>query len=126
MKTLKLTLLTLILILLTANERYVKYFIDDHAFITGNNVPKSEIIRKDHIRAEYDKLDRLLIKSIINASGEVLSQEQFSYIDQNKSIRQKDLVDKVGHIFYKTIFGRESQSLSYIDSSFIFDFFNAP
>ena len=115
MKTLKLTLLTLILILLTANERYVKYFIDDHAFITGNNVPKSEIIRKDHIRAEYDKLDRLLIKSIINASGEVLSQEQFSYIDQNISIRQKDLVDKVGHIFYKTIFGRESQSLSYIE-----------
>ena len=115
MKSLKLTLLTVLLIFLSANERYVKYFINELAFITGNNIPKSEIIRKDHIRAEYDDLDRLLIKSVINANGEVIAQEQFSYIEQNISIRQKDLVDKEGHVFYKTIFGRESESLSYID-----------
>ena len=107
--------MTLVLILLSANERYVKYFIDEHAFITGNNIPKSEIIQKNHIRAEYDKLDRLLIKSKINSNGDVLTQEQFSYVGQNKSIRQKDLVDKVGKIFFKTIFGREDESLSYIE-----------
>ena len=115
MKSLKLTLLTVLLIFLSANERYVKYFTNELAFITGNNIPKSEIIRKDHIRAEYDDLDRLLIKSVINANGEVIAQEQFSYIEQNISIRQKDLVDKEGHVFYKTIFGRESESLSYIE-----------
>ena len=115
MKSLKLTLLTVFLIFLSANERYVKYFINELAFITGNNIPKSEIVRKDHIRAEYDNLDRLLIKSVINSNGEVISQEQFSYIEQNISIRQKDLVDKEGHVFYKTIFGRESESLSYIE-----------
>ena len=45
----------------------------------------------------------------------MLTQEQFSYVGQNKSIRQKDLVDKVGKIFFKTIFGREDESLSYIE-----------
>ena len=115
MKSLKLTLLTLLLIFLSANERYIKYYIDELAFITGNNIPKSEIVRKSHIRAEYDDLDRLLIKSAINANGEVISQEQFSYIKQNKSIRQKDLVDELGRVYYKTIFGREPESLSYIE-----------
>ena len=115
MKSLKLTLLTLLLIFLSANERYIKYYIDELAFITGNNIPKSEIVRKSHIRAEYDDLDRLLIKSVINANGEVISQEQFSYIKQNKSIRQKDLVDELGRVYYKTIFGREPESLSYIE-----------
>ena len=57
MKSLKLTLLTLLLIFLSANERYIKYYIDELAFITGNNIPKSEIIRKSHIRAEYDDFD---------------------------------------------------------------------
>ena len=104
MKSLKLTLLTFLLIFLSANERYIKYYIDELAFITGNNIPKSEIVRKSHIRAEYDDLDRLLIKSVINANGEVISQEQFSYIKQNKSIRQKDLVDELGRVYYKTIY----------------------
>ena len=121
MKSLKLTLLILVLIFLSANERYIKYFINELAFITGNNIPKTEILRKSHIRAEYDNLDRLLIKSLISAKGEVLKQEEYSYIDQNKSIRQKDLVDKQGHVYYKTIFGRESESLSYIEWVFGID-----
>ena len=104
----------MVLILLSANERYVKYFRNNHDFLTGSHVPKSEIIRKNHIRAEYDKLDRLSIKSEVNNKGEVLSQEQFSYVNNNKTIRQKDLVNRDGHIFYKTIFGREPESLSYI------------
>ena len=69
MKSLKLTLLILVLIFLSANERYIKYFINELAFITGNNIPKTEILRKSHIRAEYDNLDRLLIKSLISAKS---------------------------------------------------------
>ena len=124
MKSLKLTLLILVLIFLSANERYIKYFINELAFITGNNIPKTEILRKSHIRAEYDNLDRLLIKSLISAKGEVLKQEEYSYIDQKKSIRRKDLVDKDGHVYYKTIFGRESESLSYIEWVFGIDSVN--
>ena len=115
MKTAKLTLLTFILLFLTAGQRQVKYFFTDHDFLTGHNVPKSEIINKNHVRAEYDELDRLILKSHINRSGDVLSQEQYTYIDSNTIIRQKDLVDKSGHIFYQTIFGREPQSISYIE-----------
>ena len=115
MKTAKLTLLTFILLFLTAGERQVKYFFTDHDFLTGHNVPKSEIINKNHVRAEYDQLDRLILKSHINRSGEVLSLEQYTYIDSNTAIRQKDLVDESGHIFYQTVFGREPQSISYIE-----------
>jgi len=114
-KTAKLTLLTFILLFLTAGERQVKYFFTDHDFLTGHNVPKSEIINKNHVRAEYDQLDRLILKSHINRSGEVLSLEQYNYIDSNTAIRQKDLVDESGHIFYQTVFGREPQSISYIE-----------
>ena len=115
MKTAKLILLTFILLFLTAGERQVKYFFTDHDFLTGHNVPKSEIINKNHVRAEYDQLDRLILKSHINRSGDVLSQEQYTYIDSNTVIRQKDLVDESGHIFYQTVFGREPQSISYIE-----------
>jgi len=114
-KTAKLTLLIFIFLFLTAGQRQVKYFFTDHDFLTGHNVPKSEILNKNHVRAEYDQLDRLILKSHINRSGEVLSQEQYTYIDSNTIIRQKDLVDKSGHIFYQTIFGREPQSISYIE-----------
>jgi len=100
---------------LTAGERDVKYFRNEHGFITGNNVPKSEILRKDHIKAEYDELDRLILKSKVNAQGKVIAQEQYSYTGTNMIIRQKDLVDNKGHIFHQTIFGREPQSLSYIE-----------
>ena len=80
-----------------------------------NNVPKSEILRKDHIKAEYDELDRLILKSKVNAQCIVIAQEQYSYTGTNLIIRQKDLVDNKGHIFHQTIFGREPQSLSYIE-----------
>ena len=115
MKTAKLTALTLILLFLTAGQRQVKYFLTEHDFLTGHNVPKSEVLKKEHIRAEYDELDRLLLKASVNARGEVTSHEQYSYIESNTIIRQKDIVDDSGHIFYQTIFGRESQSLSYIE-----------
>jgi len=114
-KTAKLTLLTFILLFLTAGELQVKYFFTDHDFLTDHNVPKSEIINKNHVRAEYDQLDRLILKSHINRSGKVLSMEQYSYIDTNTAIRQKELVDESGHIFYQTVFGREPQSISYIE-----------
>ncbi|MBC8345563.1 MAG: hypothetical protein ISR82_04155 [Candidatus Marinimicrobia bacterium] len=115
MKTVKLTILTFILLFLTAGERQVKYFFTDHDFLTGHDVPKSEIINKNHVRAEYDLLDRLILKTNINRNGDVLFQEQYTYIDSNTIIRQKDLVDDSGHIFYQTIFGREPQSISYIE-----------
>ena len=48
-------------------------------------------------------------------------QEQFSYIKSKTNIRQKDIVDESGHIFYQTIFGREPESLSYIEWVFGID-----
>lgn len=115
MKTVKLTALILILLVLTASQRQVKYFINEHDFLTGYNVPKSEVLKKEHIRAEYDDLDRLIIKAIVNKKGDATAQEQFSYIESKTIIRQRDMVDETGHVFYQTIFGREPQSLSYIE-----------
>jgi len=105
----------MILLFLTAGQLKVKYFLNDHDFITGHPVPKSEVVAKAHIRAEYDNLDRLLIKVNINLQGNVTAREQYSYVQSNSEIRQKDLVDDNGHIFHQTIFGREPQSLSYIE-----------
>ena len=93
MKTVKLIFLTVILVFLIAGQRQIKYFLSDRDFLTGKNVPKSEVIRKPHIRAEYDDIDRLIIKSYIDRSGKSIRQEQYSYIDTNTVIRQKDLVD---------------------------------
>ena len=51
----------------------------------------------------------------MNSQGKVIAQEQYSYTGTDMIIRQKDLVDNKGHIFHQTIFGREPQSLSYIE-----------
>ena len=115
MKTVKLTFLTIILLFLMADQRQIKYFLSDHDFLTGKSVPKSEVVRKPHIRAEYDDLDRLIVKSYIDRSGKSINQEQYSYIDTNITIRKKDFVDISGNIYQHTIFGIESHSLSYID-----------
>ena len=44
-----------------ADQRQIKYFLSDRDFLTGKSVPKSEVVRKPHIRAEYDDLDLSLI-----------------------------------------------------------------
>ena len=115
MKTAKLTLLTFLLLCLAAEQRQIKYFLSEHDFMSGHDVPKSEVIQKAHVQAEYDDKDRLILKSNFNARGDILSQEQYSYIDTNMIIRQKDLVDDSGHIFHQAIFGREPHSISYIE-----------
>ena len=115
MKTVKLTFLTIILLFLIAEQRQIRYFLSEHDFLSGKSVPKSEVVRKPHIRAEYDDLDRLIVKSYIDRSGKSKNQEQYSYIDSNSIIRQKDFVDLSGNIYQQTIFGRESHSLSYIE-----------
>ena len=97
-----------------ADQRQIKYFLSDRDFLTGKSVPKSEVVRKPHIRAEYDDLDRLIVKSYIDRSGKSINQEQYSYTDTNKTIRKKDFVDISGNIYQKSIFCRESHSLSYI------------
>jgi len=98
-----------------AEQRQIKYFLSERDFLTGKSVPKSEVVRKPHIRAEYDDLDRLIVKSYIDRSGKSVNQEQYSYIDTNETIRQKDFVDVTGNIYQQTIFGRESHSVSYIE-----------
>ena len=98
-----------------AEQRQIRYFLSEHDFLSGKSVPKSEVVRKPHIRAEYDDLDRLIVKSYIDRVGKSKSQEQYSYIDSNLIIRQKDFVDLTGNIYQQTIFGRESHSLSYIE-----------
>ena len=115
MKTALRTFLTLVLLLLTAGERQVKYFKNEYDFLTGHNIPKSEVLRTAHIRAEYDDLNRLITKSNIDRLGQITVQEQYSYIDTHTTIRQKDVVNPEGRILFKTIFGREPQSLSYIE-----------
>ena len=115
MKTALRTFLTLVLLLLTAGERQVKYFKNEYDFLTGHNIPKSEVLRTAHIRAEYDDLNRLITKSNIDRLGQITVQEQYSYIDTHTTIRQKDVVNREGRILFKTIFGREPQSLSYIE-----------
>ena len=115
MKTVKLIFLTVILVFLIAGQRQIKYFLSDRDFLSGKNIPKSEVVRKPHIRAEYDESDRLIVKSYIDRSGISIRQEQYSYVDTNTMIRQKDLLDMSGNIYQQTIFGRESHSLSYIE-----------
>ena len=86
MKTALRTFLTLVLLLLTAGERQVKYFKNEYDFLTGHNIPKSEVLRTAHIRAEYDDLNRLITKSNIDRLGQITVQEQYSYIDTHTII----------------------------------------
>ena len=84
-------------------------------FLANRNVPKSEVVRKSHIRAEYDALNRLTRKSFIDRTGKSIGTEQYSYIDTATVARQKELINADGELFHTTIFGRESQSVSYIE-----------
>ena len=72
-------------------------------------------MRKSHIRAEYDALNRLTRKSFIDRTGKSIGTEQYSYIDTATVARQKELINADGDLFHTTIFGRESQSVSYIE-----------
>ena len=115
MKSSKLIFLALLFLFLLGGQNQVKYFLSELDFLANRNVPKSEVVRKSHIRAEYDSQGRLLIKSFINRTGASIGIEQYSYIDTNTVARQKDLINADGELFHQTIFGREPQSVSYIE-----------
>ena len=114
MKLLKLILIVLTLLLLMADQRQIKYFFSERDFLIGSDVPRSEIVRKKHIRAEFDQKGRLIIKASVDRKGKAINQEQYTYLDTNLIVRQKDVVNNLGQITDKTIFGRESESVSYI------------
>ena len=114
MKFFKVLILLALFFILVADERQIKYFLSEQEFLIGSNVPRTETVRKEHIRAEYDQLGRLALKSNINRKGRSINQEQYSYIDSNLIVRQKDIVNNLGQITDKTIFGREPESVSYI------------
>ena len=115
MKSSKLIFLALLFLFLLGGQNQVKYFLSELDFLANRNVPKSEVVRKSHIRAEYDSQGRLLNKSFINRTGASIGIEQYSYIDTNTVARQKDLINADGELFHQTIFGREPQSVSYIE-----------
>mgnify|MGYP001158560002 FL=1 len=115
MKSSKLIFLALLFLFLLGGQNQVKYFLSELDFLANRNVPKSEVVRKSHIRAEYDSQDRLLSKSFIDRTGTSIGIEQYSYIDTNTVARQKDLINADGELFHQTIFGREPQSVSYIE-----------
>ena len=115
MKSLKLSFLVLVCLFVVAGQNQVKYFLSELDFLSNRNVPKSEVVRKKHIRAEYDSMDRLVRKTFIDRLGRSIGSESYSYLDTNTVARQKDLIDKDGKLFFKTIFGRESESVSYIE-----------
>ena len=114
MKFFKVLILLALFFILVADERQIKYFLSEQEFLIGSNVPRTETVRKEHIRAEYDQLGRLVLKANINRKGRSINQEQYSYIDSNLIVRQKDIVNNLGQITDKTIFGREPESVSYI------------
>ena len=106
MKFFKVLVLLALFFILVADERQIKYFLSEQEFLIGSNVPRTETVRKEHIRAEYDQLGRLVLKANINRKGRSINQEQYSYIDSNLIVRQKDIVNNLGQITDKTIFGR--------------------
>jgi len=68
-KSSKLIFLALLFLFLLGGQNQVKYFLSELDFLANRNVPKSEVVRKSHIRAEYDSQGRLLNKSFINQTG---------------------------------------------------------
>ena len=115
MKRFKLIFITTVFLFLLGGQNNVKYFLSELDFLANRNVPKSEIVRKSHIRAEYDAFNRLTRKSFIDRTGRSIGTEQYSYIDTATVARQKELINADGELFHTTIFGRESQSVSYIE-----------
>ena len=115
MKSFKLLFVVAIFLFLIGGQNQVKYFLSELDFLANNNVPKSEVVRKSHIRAEYDALNRLTRKSFIDRTGKSIGTEQYTYLDTATVARQKELINAEGELFHKTIFGREPQSVSYIE-----------
>ena len=101
MKSSKLIFLTLVSLLVIGGQNQVRYFLSELDFLANRDVPKSEVIRKQHIRAEYDPMNRLVRKTFVDRSGRSLRSESYSYIDTNTVARQKELIDSEGKLFLR-------------------------
>ena len=101
MKSSKLIFLTFVSLLVIGGQNQVRYFLSELDFLANRDVPKSEVIRKQHIRAEYDPMNRLVRKTFVDRSGRSLRSESYSYIDTNTVARQKELIDSEGKLFLR-------------------------
>ncbi len=115
MKRLNQAILVIFITFLVIGGRRIQYFLHELDFIAGKPVPAAETLNKPHIRAEYDEYGRLLIKATVDEHGRILSRENYSYIDTNSTIRQKDYYKEDDFLADRTIFGREEKSLAYIE-----------
>ncbi len=109
------------MLLLATSAGRIKYFLTEHDFLSNRPVPASEVARQPHIRAEYDERDRLVVIMTVDSSGKILRREVFIYEDTSGEVRQKEVYDADETLKYRTIFGPEPQSLSYINYVFGLD-----
>ena len=107
MKRFKLIFISTVFLLLLGNQNNVKYFLSELDFLANRNVPKSEVVRKSHIRAEYDALNRLIRKSFIDRTGKSIGTEQYSYIDTATVARQKELINADGELFHTDMMNKK-------------------
>jgi hypothetical protein len=117
----RISLLLFFMLLLATSAGRIKYFLTEHDFLSNRPVPASEVVRQAHIRAEYDDRDRLVVKITVDATGKTLRREVFTYPDTSDEVRQKEVYDAGGTLKYRSIFGPEPQSLSYINYVFGLD-----
>ncbi|MFQ6612937.1 MAG: Ig-like domain-containing protein, partial [Fidelibacterota bacterium] len=117
----RISLLLFFLIVLATSARRIRYFLTEQDFLTNRPVPESEVLNHAHVRAEYDQLDRLIIKAQVDQYGNVLRTENYGYRDSSHVIRQKEVYDDQGNLKYRTTFGPEPQSIAYINYVFGLD-----
>jgi len=90
------------------------YYVNEFDFISGHPTPQSEIRFKPHIRAEYDALNRLILKVNLNRKSIVVTKVSYTYeTDTNDPIQKQDYEGE-DRLVRRTLFGLRGKAPKYI------------
>ncbi|MDP7072098.1 MAG: hypothetical protein QF430_04365 [Candidatus Marinimicrobia bacterium] len=84
----------------------LRFFASESDFIAGNTMPASARHKKPHLEIAYNEKGRPRLKSNVNASGSVVSQEMYSY-SYDGSLQKKAVLDEKQRITELARYGKD-------------------
>jgi CheY-specific phosphatase CheX len=91
------------------------YYLTEQDFLSDRRVPRDQVHGRAHLVAEYDGQGRLITKVHVDAGGDTLGLERYTYDDTTGIIRIKKVYGPGNHLLTRTIFGPEELSHAFIE-----------
>lgn len=87
---------------------YVKYYLNEQDFLRGISMQATERTGVPHIRALYDKYDRLLSKANMDSEGNLVRENVYEYDDLGVLLR-RSIRDRYSHVEKMYVYGSEEK-----------------